>query len=81
MVGVVGQAVAGSELTCGNIDPLGITGTPAYGQASGLIFTVAETQGGRHTLAGVDLASGAVVLRRALPRPGARRSPTRNAPR
>jgi polyvinyl alcohol dehydrogenase (cytochrome) len=66
----LGEPVRNSELPCGNIDPLGITGTAAYDQNSGLVFVVAETQGGRHTLAGVDLASGAVLLRRALPRPG-----------
>ena len=65
----LGQPMNGSDLPCGNIDPLGITGTPAYDQATGLVFVVAETQGGRHTLAGVDLASGAVGLRRALPPP------------
>ncbi|MFY9805693.1 MAG: PQQ-binding-like beta-propeller repeat protein [Pseudonocardiaceae bacterium] len=65
----LGTPVSGSELPCGNIDPLGITGTPAYDPATGLIFVVAETQNGRHTLAGVDLASGAVTLRRALPPP------------
>jgi outer membrane protein assembly factor BamB len=65
----LGKPVPGSELPCGNIDPLGITSTPVYDQASGLVFVVAETQGGRHTLAGVDLASGAIMLRRALPPP------------
>jgi outer membrane protein assembly factor BamB len=65
----LGKPVPGSELPCGDIDPLGITGTAAYDQNSGLVFVVAETQGGRHTLAGVDLASGAVMLRRALPPP------------
>ncbi|MGH3832840.1 MAG: PQQ-binding-like beta-propeller repeat protein, partial [Pseudonocardiaceae bacterium] len=65
----LGTPEPGSELPCGNIDPLGITGTPAYDQDSGLVFVVAETQGGRHTLAGVDLASGTVLLRRALPPP------------
>jgi outer membrane protein assembly factor BamB len=65
----LGKPVPGSQLPCGNIDPLGITGTPAYDQATGLVFAVAETEGGRHTLAGVDLASGAVLLRRALPPP------------
>jgi polyvinyl alcohol dehydrogenase (cytochrome) len=65
----LGQPVPGSDLPCGNIDPLGITGTAAYDQDSGLVFVVAETWGGRHTLAGVDLASGAVMLRRALPPP------------
>lgn len=65
----LGKPMNGSNLPCGDIDPLGITGTPVYDQNSGLVFVVAETQGGRHTLAGVDLASGAVVLRRPLPPP------------
>ncbi|HEY6422256.1 MAG TPA: PQQ-binding-like beta-propeller repeat protein [Pseudonocardiaceae bacterium] len=65
----LGQPVPGSALPCGNIDPLGITGSAVYDQATGLVFVIAETEGGRHTLAGVDLASGAVVLRRALPPP------------
>jgi outer membrane protein assembly factor BamB len=65
----LGKPITGSQLPCGNIDPLGITSTPAYDQATGLVFVVAETEGGRHTLAGVDLASGAVLLRRALPPP------------
>lgn len=65
----LGKPEPGSELPCGNIDPLGITGTPAYDQDSGLVFVVAETRDGRHTLAGVDLVSGAVLLRRALPPP------------
>ena len=65
----LGKPMNGSDLPCGNIDPLGITGTAVYDQATGLVFVVAETQGGRHTLAGVDLAGGAVLLRRALPPP------------
>ncbi|MGH3670459.1 MAG: PQQ-binding-like beta-propeller repeat protein [Pseudonocardiaceae bacterium] len=65
----LGKPVPGSELPCGNIDPLGITGTAAYDQATGLIFVVAETAGGRHTLAGVDLTTGAIMLRRTLPPP------------
>jgi outer membrane protein assembly factor BamB len=65
----LGPPMKGSELPCGNIDPLGITGTAAYDEVSGLVFVVAETDDGRHTLAGVDLASGAVLLRRALPPP------------
>ncbi len=34
-----------------------------------MLFVVAETADARHTLAGIDLASGAVVLRRPLPPP------------
>ena len=39
-----------SGLPCGNIDPLGITGTPAYDAKTGSVFVVAETRGGHHTL-------------------------------
>jgi outer membrane protein assembly factor BamB len=68
----LGTPARSAELPCGDLDPLGITSTPAYDEASGLVFVVAETAetgGGRHTLAGVDLATGAVLLRRALPPP------------
>jgi len=65
----LGQPIRRSDLPCGNIDPLGITGTAAYDPRTGLVFVVAETSDGRHTLAGIDLAGGAVVLRRPLPPP------------
>src|SRR5436190_17062585 len=38
----IGNPATGSELPCGNIDPLGITGTPVYDSTSGLVFAVAE---------------------------------------
>lgn len=53
-----------SDLPCGNIDPVGITGTPVYDPASGLVFAVAETTGGAHLLAGVRLADGRLAVRR-----------------
>lgn len=53
-----------SDLPCGNIDPLGITGTPVYDQATGLVFAVAETTGGRHLLAGVSLVTSRIMIRR-----------------
>ncbi|TNC29735.1 outer membrane protein assembly factor BamB family protein [Amycolatopsis alkalitolerans] len=53
-----------SDLPCGNIDPLGITGTPAYDPATGLVFVVAELRGGAHLLAGLDVASGEIGLSR-----------------
>ncbi|TVT35200.1 PQQ-binding-like beta-propeller repeat protein [Amycolatopsis rhizosphaerae] len=56
------QPLAG--LPCGDIDPLGITGTPAYDPATGLVFVVAELTGGTHLLAGLDLATGDVALSR-----------------
>lgn len=48
-----------SELPCGNIDPLGITGTPAYDTATGSVFVVAETRGGHHTLWALSVTDGA----------------------
>lgn len=39
-----------SGLPCGDIDPLGITGTPVYDARTGSVFVAAETNGGHHTL-------------------------------
>ena len=47
-----------SGLPCGNIDPLGITGTPAYDATTGSVFVVAETVGGHHTLWALDASTG-----------------------
>src|SRR5947209_10416946 len=60
----VGSPVPLSSLPCGNIDPLGITGTPVYDPATGLVFAVAEVSGPAHILVGVDAASGQVKVRR-----------------
>jgi polyvinyl alcohol dehydrogenase (cytochrome) len=65
----VGTPVALRNLPCGNIDPLGITGTPVYDQANGLIYAVAETTGFRHTLFGVSITNGAIKVRRYIPAP------------
>jgi outer membrane protein assembly factor BamB len=47
-----------SALPCGDIDPLGITGTPAYDPSTGSVFVVAETSGGHHTLWALNAATG-----------------------
>jgi outer membrane protein assembly factor BamB len=60
----VGSPVPLSSLPCGNIDPLGITGTPVYDPATGLVFAVAEIGGPAHILVGVDVATGQVKVRR-----------------
>jgi outer membrane protein assembly factor BamB len=62
----VGSPVPRSELPCGNIDPLGITGTPAYDSRTRTLFAVAETTGARHDLVALDVATGAVRFRRNL---------------
>lgn len=59
----VGTAQPQSGLPCGDIDPLGITGTMAYDQATGRVFAVAETTGGVHTLYGFDVRTGQVAVR------------------
>jgi outer membrane protein assembly factor BamB len=66
----IGDPVPGSALPCGNIDPLGITGTPVYDSASGLVFAVAEVSGPAHLLVGVDARTGEVKVRRSVDVPG-----------
>jgi polyvinyl alcohol dehydrogenase (cytochrome) len=59
----LGTPVPQSDLPCGDIDPLGITGTMAYDQAAGRVYAVAETTGGAHTLYGLDGKTGAIALK------------------
>jgi hypothetical protein len=57
------------ELPCGNIDPLGITGTPVV--AGGVVYVAPEYGSPvRHELVALDLATGAVRWRRSLDLPG-----------
>jgi len=65
----VGTPVPLASLPCGNIDPLGITGTPAYDQASGLVYAVAETTGYHHVLVGVSVRDGSLQVERDIPTP------------
>ena len=58
----LGRPVPVSDLPCGNIDPLGITGTMAYDAATDRLFAVAETDGGTHTLVGVSATTGKVEV-------------------
>src|SRR5215469_262388 len=66
----IGQPVPLSALPCGNIDPLGITGTPVYDPASGLVFAVGEVTGPVHLLVGVDVNTGALRVQRSVNAPG-----------
>jgi len=61
----LGEPVPRSALPCGNVAPLGITGTMAYDKTTGLLFALAETSGGAHTLVSLDAATGTVRERRA----------------
>ena len=62
----LGTPVRVRDLPCGNIDPLGITGTPAYDASTGSVFVVAETTSGQHTLVALDVATGQERWRRSL---------------
>ncbi len=60
----VGTPVPQSDLPCGDIFPLGITGTPVYDPVTGLVFAVAEITGPAHILVGLDVKNGQVKVRR-----------------
>ena len=66
----IGTPVNGSSLPCGNISPSGITGTPVYDPATGLVFAVAFLAGNRHELVAVDAETGAVAWTRPVDPPG-----------
>ena len=56
----LGTPVPLSTLPCGDINPLGITGTPAYDPATASLFAVAEIIGPKHVLFALDPDTGAV---------------------
>jgi outer membrane protein assembly factor BamB len=57
---------------CGNIDPLGITGTPVYSAQTGEVYLVAERGGPvGHDLIALDLHTGKVRWRKDIDLPGA----------
>lgn len=62
----LGEPMPLSRLPCGNIDPLGITGTPAYDAATRTLFVAMETTGGRHTLVALDPSNGRTRFERNL---------------
>ena len=67
----LGTPVPESALNgCGDIFPLGITGTPVYDQGNGLVYAVAETTGYNHVLYGLAVSNGAVRVTRDIPLPG-----------
>jgi outer membrane protein assembly factor BamB len=67
----LGEPSPAAERPCGNIDPLGITGTPVYDAARGLVYVSPEYGGPpRHELVALDLRTGAVRWRRSVDLPG-----------
>jgi outer membrane protein assembly factor BamB len=65
----LGTPAPGSQLPCGNIDPLGITGTPVV--QGGTVYLAAEYGSPpRHELVALDLRTGAVRRRTDIDLPG-----------
>ena len=60
-----GLPVFGDQLPCGDVDPVGITGTPVIDATAGIVWAVPFIQPGKYELVAVDLATGA--LRATLP--------------
>jgi len=61
---------------CGNIYPLGITGTPIYDAGNGLVYAVAEVTGYHHMLVALDATTGALRLHRSLDIPTSSNQPS-----
>ncbi|HEY3926137.1 MAG TPA: PQQ-binding-like beta-propeller repeat protein [Acidothermaceae bacterium] len=66
----IGTPVNGSSLPCGNINPTGITGTPVYDPATGLVFAVAFLSGDKHVLVAVNAETGSLASTRPVDPPG-----------
>jgi hypothetical protein len=61
---LIGNPMPLGQLPCGNIDPMGITGTPVIDPAAGRLYFDAMTKtgsGARHMLYALSLADGTVV--------------------
>ena len=56
----VAPPVSRSDLPCGNIDPLGIVGTPVIDPDRKLLYVDAMTSGPRHRIYALSLADGSV---------------------
>lgn len=68
----LGTPVQRGQLQCGDIFPLGITGTPVYDRGNGLVYAVAEMyirQQVYHVLFGLSVRDGAVRVERDIPAP------------
>jgi outer membrane protein assembly factor BamB len=67
----LGSPSPAEERQCGDINPLGITGTPVYDAATDHVFVVAEHGGSvRHELYALDAASGRVAWSKSVDLPG-----------
>jgi outer membrane protein assembly factor BamB len=65
----LGTPVPLSALPCGNIDPLGITGTPVFDPATRMVYAVAEVTGYHHVMAAITVPGGKLAFMRDVPTP------------
>jgi outer membrane protein assembly factor BamB len=72
----LGAPSPASQRPCGDIDPLGITGTPIYFKKTGLVYVAAELSGSSptHRLYGLRIGTGKVKISRSLDLPGVDRA-------
>jgi len=67
----LGSPSPAEERQCGDINPLGITGTPVYDAATNRVYVVAEHGGTvRHELYALNVASGTVAWSKSVDLPG-----------
>ncbi len=67
----LGEPVSGSSLPCGDVDPVGITGTPVIDANAERIYAVGMIQPGRHMLFELDLSTGRLAASARVDSPGA----------
>jgi outer membrane protein assembly factor BamB len=67
----LGTPVDGGDLPCGNIDPSGITGTPAIDARAGVVYVVGFLAPAHHVLAALRLGDGGRLWTRDIDPPGA----------
>jgi outer membrane protein assembly factor BamB len=67
----LGTPVRGGELPCGDIDPSGITGTPAIDTSKGVVYVAAFVTPAHHELFALDLATGTMKFHILIDAPGA----------
>lgn len=67
----LGNPVAANQLPCGNIDPVGITGTPVADAAAGVVYVAAVLNDPiQHQLFALSLVDGSVLWQTAIDPPG-----------
>jgi outer membrane protein assembly factor BamB len=67
----LGSPSPAEQRQCGDIDPLGITGTPIFDSSTGRVYVVAELGGSvRHQLYALNIASGTIAWSKGVDLPG-----------